>query len=159
MPRILNGEEVLEMACQIERDGRAFYERAAKLQPEGPAKELLEELAAMERDHEAVFEAMKSKVLGSKGLATGHEDVARYLDAAVSGKIFPKAPTARLSAGVDMHTILNVALEREKDTVVFYSALRHAVPEDLQREKLEEIIRQEVGHVAMISAALHSLDD
>ena len=159
MPRILNGEEVLEMACQIERDGRAFYEHAAELQPEGPAKKLLEELAAMERAHEVVFETMKSKAQGASGLDTGHEDVARYLDAAVSGKIFPKDPTARLSAGVDVHTILTVALEREKDTVVFYSALRHAVPEELHRDKLEEIIRQEVGHVAMISAALHSLDD
>ena len=159
MPTIINGEEILEMACQIERDGRAFYERSAELQPEGPARRLLEELAAMERDHERIFEALKDSHPDFGNAMTGHADIDRYLDAAVAGRVFPKAPTESLSAETSVRDILLTALQREKDTVVFYTALREAVPHDLGRDKLEEIIRQEVGHVAMIAAAIQTLHE
>ncbi len=158
MPKILNGEEVLEMACQIERDGRAFYERAASFQPEGPARSLLEDLAAMEKDHERFFESLKSRQRDFGNALTGHEDIDRYLDAAVAGSIFPPNPVANLSKATTMRTILETALQREKDTVVFYTAMREAVPHDLGRETLERIIREEVGHVAMLAGAIRDLD-
>ena len=53
-----NAGEVLEIALQIERNGRKFYTRAAQGTTDEQAKKILQTLADWELEHEAIFKGM-----------------------------------------------------------------------------------------------------
>ena len=42
----------------------------------------------------------------------------------------------------------------EKDSIVFYLGVRDAMPEELGRDKVQMIIREEMRHVAILSDKL-----
>ena len=50
MSDLFNAEEVLEIACQIERNGAGYYRQAAERVSDPAARQMLLDLAAMERD-------------------------------------------------------------------------------------------------------------
>ncbi|MBA7641032.1 hypothetical protein ES703_48704 [subsurface metagenome] len=52
-----NADEVLEMAIRIERNGAAFYRKAAGLQSDEKNRDFFESLAAMEDKHQETFTA------------------------------------------------------------------------------------------------------
>jgi rubrerythrin len=53
---------------------------------------------------------------------------------------------------------LRIAIGLEKDSVVFYVAIRDAVPQSLGKEKVEGIIKEEMDHIILLSRMLSSLD-
>ena len=53
-----NIDQILEMAEQIERNGVIFYRETAEAIDDQSIKDLLNELAGMEVDHEKIFHAM-----------------------------------------------------------------------------------------------------
>jgi len=155
MPITFNAEEVLEMACQIERDGTAYYRQAAEAVADGNSKTMLAQLADMEVEHERVFDAMRRDFAGRADLVgDGDEETVRYLRAMAAGEVFGSLETPRLQPGVDLVEVLQHALGREKDTVVFYTVLRSAVPAELGRDKIDAILKEEVGHVVLLSGRL-----
>ena len=54
-----NADEIYEMAQQIERNGAAFYRKAAESVEDASGKELLLNFADMEVAHEKVFAELK----------------------------------------------------------------------------------------------------
>ncbi|MCD6499302.1 MAG: ferritin family protein [Deltaproteobacteria bacterium] len=155
MPITFNADEVLEMACQIERDGTAYYRKAAEAVADEDAKVMLSELADMEVEHERVFDDMRRDFAGRADLlADGDEETVRYLRAMAAGEVFGSLETPRLQPGVSLVDVLQHALGREKDTVVFYTSLRYAMPAELGRDKLDAILKEEVGHVVLLSGRL-----
>ena len=53
-----------------------------------------------------------------------------------------------------MRDILMAAIEAEKDSIVFYLGMKDAVPDDLGKSRLDAIIREEMGHVRLLSRKL-----
>ncbi|MBL6975556.1 MAG: ferritin family protein [Deltaproteobacteria bacterium] len=53
--------QILDLAIQMEQKGHEFYSTAAQLVKEPGAKQLLEELAADEVHHEALFRSIQEK--------------------------------------------------------------------------------------------------
>jgi len=50
-----------------------------------------------------------------------------------------------------------MALEREKDSVIFYLGIKDMVSENLGRDKIDGIIKEEMNHVTIISKELAAL--
>ena len=50
--------------------------------------------------------------------------------------------------------ILKSAIEAEKDAIVFYLGMRDAVPDQLGKDKMDAIIKEEMGHVRLLSKQL-----
>jgi len=50
-----------------------------------------------------------------------------------------------------------MALEREKDAIVFYLGLKEAVAENLGRNDVDLIIKEEMSHITYISEELAKL--
>ena len=50
--------------------------------------------------------------------------------------------------------ILTMAIGLEKDSIVFYIGIQRAVGERLGKEKIDDIIAEEVSHVALLSNEL-----
>ena len=46
-----------------------------------------------------------------------------------------------------MVEILKSAIEAEKDSIVFYLGMKEAIPQNLGRDRIEAIIKEEMEHI------------
>jgi rubrerythrin len=162
MAMVFNAEEVLQMAEQIERNGARFYRRAAEIVKDARVNKLLLELAAWEDGHEKIFAAMRARLSDREREPTvfdpEHEG-GLYLRAMADGHVFEvkKDPAALLTGKETAGEILKQAIDKEKDSIIFYLGLTEFAPETLGREKIEGIIREEMRHIGYLNRHIGSL--
>ena len=152
---IFNADEIFEMAEQIERNGAKFYRTAAESRAD--ARDLLLRLAAMEDEHERTFAAMRSELSeDEKTPLTFDPDnkAALYLRAMADGKVFKSDPSESLSGNESMHEIIKTAIGLEKDSIVFYTSMKDVVPKSAGKEKVDAIIKEEIGHIVDLTTQL-----
>jgi len=151
-----NADEIFEMAEQMERNGEKFYKSAAATIDDEAHKKLLLELASMEVDHEKTFKAMRSDLKAAEKSATVFDpegEAALYLRALVDTRVFFEKEIDVSS----MEKILKAAIEAEKDSIVFYLGMKNAVPDKFGKDKIEGIIKEEMGHIRLLSRELTQL--
>ncbi len=155
-----NADEVFEMAIRLEQNGVRYYERAAELVEKPPLSGELRELADMERNHETVFRAMKKDFAASGVTPESYdpnETAMAYLHALVRGEVFanPEEPVEVLENSESRSEMLRTAIQREKDSIVFYLGVRDYVPTDRGKGKINDIIQEEMSHVVFLENKLH----
>ena len=156
-----NADEVYEMAEQIERNGARFYRKAAAA-ADAAAKKILLDLAAMEDDHERTFAQMRAR-LGEADRAETAFDAdnqgALYLRAMVEGKVFDfrSDPSERLTGAESLAEVFHTAIGLEKDSIVFYLTMKETVPDSAGAERIDDVIQQEISHIATLSKQLAAL--
>ena len=151
-----NADDVFEIAEQLERNGAAFYRAAAEATADADARDFLLKLAAMEDDHEKTFSKMRSELKASEKTSTVFDpdgDAVKYLQALADTRVFFEKPIDTSS----LETILKDAITAEKDSIVFYLGMREAVPENLGRRRLDDVIQEEMGHIRLLSKSLTAL--
>jgi rubrerythrin len=151
-----NADEVFKMAEQMERNGGAFYRNAAENVEDSDAKALLLELAAMEDDHEKTFAAMRADLTDAEKAPTVFDpngESAMYLKALVDTRVFFEKTIDASS----LEAVLKEAIVAEKDSIVFYLGMKDLVPEGLGKSKLDAIIKEEMGHINLLSKELVAL--
>ena len=149
-----NADEILEIAQQIERNGARFYRRAAEAPLTPKLRRVLLDLAAMEEQHEQTFARMQADLSGKDWATTALDrdgEAALYLRAVAGGRVFGPDPSERLTGKEDIKDVFQTAIGLEKDSIVFYLAIKQMVPEDLGRSKVEDIIREEMGHIVTLT--------
>jgi len=154
-----SADEILDVAERIERNGARFYRRAAELQDDPGKGQLLRDLAAMEDQHELTFQDLRASLTESEREETAFDpddELGFYLQAMADGHIFDPNhdPAAALGKNEPLESILRTAIGLEKESVVFYQGVKGIVPERLGKDRVEAIIREEVGHVGQLSARL-----
>ncbi len=149
-----NADEVLEMAIDIERNGAAFYKHAAEAASDTHAKAMLLELASMEEDHERTFTEMRQGLTAAERTEMTYDpdrELPLYLramaDKGLSATI-GKPPALKEKEGVA--DVLRFAIGLEKDSIVFYLGLQDLVPERLGGARVDDIVREEMGHIATL---------
>jgi len=157
-----NADEVFEIAQQIERNGAKFYRRAAEILSEKEAQKVLRGLAAMEDRHLVVFTAMREKLEAEERTPTVFDpdgEAALYLDALANARIFDMSAdaSAKLGAKSKGADIFRTAIGIEKDSVVFYLGMQDLVPAKLGKDQIGRIIREEMGHITILSKELAKL--
>jgi rubrerythrin len=150
-----NADDIFEIAGQMERNGAQFYRTAAAAAKDNKARDFLLSLAVMEDEHEKIFARMRSQLTASEKATTTFDpqgEAADYLKALADARVFfeKKIDTASMEA------ILKDAITAEKDSIVFYLGMREAVPENLGRNRLDEVIKEEMGHIRLLSKELVS---
>lgn len=151
-----NSDEIFEIAGQIERNGAAFYRKSAEQASNSSINQLLLQLASDEDKHEKIFASMRSALTDKEKEPTifdsGNEDVL-YLRAFADGHIFNlKAnPSDFLDGRKSVYEILKKAIEIEKDSVLFYLGMKDMVPERFGKDKIDNIIKEEMKHIALLS--------
>lgn len=149
-------EDVFEMAEQIERNGAAFYRKAARSFPAGTAAgELFLDLAAQEDRHLAVFRRLRTEILkGRRRMAAG--PIAEYLRAVAGGHVFraDRSGTEVPVSGATLRGILETAIGKEKDSIVFYVSLRSTLARETDQTKLDAVIREEQKHLDELAGTL-----
>jgi len=66
-------------------------------------------------------------------------------------------PSAQLTGKETMEDILKTAIGLEKDSVVFYLGVKEIVPERLSKQRIDDIIKEEMGHIAALSKGMAGL--
>ncbi len=155
----VSADEVFEMACEMERGGAAFYRRAAAQAADDDNRQLLEKLAVMEDDHLVTFTALREQLAKAGGTVQTEDEAILYLRAMVDGKIFDRKadPSAIMAEGASMADILRTAIGLEKESIIFYTGMKALVAETDGEDKIDSIIKQEMGHVLTLTDELNRL--
>jgi rubrerythrin len=154
-----NADEIFEIAETIERNGAAFYRKAAKGVSDPKSRQVLLDLSAMELQHEKTFAAMRAGLSEDERAATvfdPDDQAGLYLQALADGKVFDfrADPSQRLTGKEKMGDILRTAIGLEKDSIIFYLGMKSLVSRRAGQVKLDDIVREEMGHIAMLSGQL-----
>jgi rubrerythrin len=146
-------KEIFEMAKQIERNGVAFYQKAAKSVSDAGEKEMLLDLARMEEDHEATFEKMEAELKERETAPTvfdPEDEGVQYLKSLADTRVFFEKEIDLSS----IKSILKSAITAEKDSIVFYLGMKELVPEKLGKERIDAIIKEEMSHIRLLGRKL-----
>jgi rubrerythrin len=162
MSRPPTADEIFEIAEQIERNGSRFYRRASQGFTDSRARDLLLDLAIAEDEHEKVFAAMRGELLQQEReprTPDPYGEAILYVRGMADGALFDvKAdPSERLTGKETLEEILRTAIGLEKDSIVFYLGIKGIVPERLGKQRIDDIIKEEMGHIAALSKGLASL--
>ena len=153
-----SGNDVVEVAVQMERNGLRFYSQAADSVANERAKDLLQRLAKDEVQHLRFFEQMLSSV----GLASLHEsypgEYQVYLQAHVDGQVFTQARMEQLLAQKTLseREALQFGVDAEKDAILYYSEMNRFVPAR-DRTMIEGIIDEERRHLSQLVGLLKDM--
>ncbi len=148
--------DVFEMAEQLERNGAKFYQDAAQHTDNPEYKKLLEGLSQMEVEHEKIFVKLRSELSGNETASTVFDpqnESVLYLRALADTKVFFEKEIDFSS----MKSVLKAAILAEKDSIVFYLGIKEMVPEKYGKDKLDKIIKEEMGHIKILGNELKVL--
>lgn len=156
-----NADEILGIAEEIETNGAAFYRKAAEMFADREKRDLLLQLAAMEDHHLQIFREMRAHITAKEARPFTYDpegEALLYLKAFADGNIFDTSikPADRLTGDQTLPDVLAMAIDIEKDSVVFYSGLRLLVPPELGRDKVEDVIAEELKHITTLNRELVS---
>ena len=146
-----NVDEIFEIAEQIERNGAAFYRKAASFS-HADARDFLLDLAHQEDEHERTFAGLRADLVAApKKVANYDQDdiVASYLRALAGQYVFHKnrKPQDVLSGKESLPDILTLAIQQEKDSIVLYLGLMDTLADSGDRDKVRRITKEEQQHL------------
>lgn len=154
----LNCAAVFEIAERIERNGAAFYRRAAEMFRAPGASKALLDLAAWENRHEQIFAEMRAQLARqSAGPDDSEQERSLPESEVVAGlAVFGirSEPADHLYGNESESDILKMALQKEKDSIVFYHGLKDFVRDKAGKEQIERIIKEEMRHVVTLDELL-----
>ncbi len=142
-------EEIVDLGIKIEKNGEKFYRGAQNQVALEELRMLLGRLADDEVKHMDFF-TRKKEALKSKPEDPELEALSSTI---LQGILGDQAFSLREANPADLKTIddvLSLAIEFEKDTVLFYEMLTALAARDDTFKGLQEIIEEENSHVAAL---------
>jgi rubrerythrin len=153
---IFRASEIVEMAMELEKRGELYYATVAQKVTTPGVRALFEELAQEERHHYSAFEELTRTTWDTSPTFDGDWDqYLMYLRATLDSTFFEGTDKALAVAEqvADENEALMMALDFEKETMLFYYDLRDKVTESDKRV-VERVIAEEKSHVQRLSAML-----
>ena len=155
-------DEIFEMAEQIERNGAKFYREAARRASDEALQKIFIDLAAMEDGHLKIFQEMRKRLgVAEKEPMTFDPDNegVLFLQAMADshGTEGKKGHTGKLTGNESMREIFEIAVAAEKDSIIFYTAIKGLVDTKDSKGHVEAIIDEELGHLAVLKVQMAGL--
>jgi rubrerythrin len=161
MIEYLNEDEVYRVGMCIEEAGLEFYTKMAEKADDPATKRVFKRLARDEERHLAFFESLELETAGGLGSRPPETDadVSRYVCSLVDGGIFKNVDAMRKVARgrFDAEKALELALQVEKDAVLYYTEAYAANKKRRARNALSRLIDEEKRHVVEITKRLTNL--
>lgn len=154
-----NASEVFDIAIKIEENGKMFYDHAKEMVDDLEVKRLFEELGRQEIDHKARFEAMKAQLPpeASKGAVFDpNNELQLYIKMMADQHVFISSDNmeSRLKQIKDSKDALRLAIEFEKDSVIFFLSMQDATEGKKGQELIGALVREEQEHLRRLSLEL-----
>jgi len=163
VPIRFNADEIFEMAEEIERNGAKFYHQAAEKAPNEDTKKFFNNMSKMEARHLEIFQQMRKDLKPNEKGDTVYDpqnEAALYLEAMADSHGFEGriSPTQDFTGSESMKEVIEIALNAEKESVVFYYGLKSMVPPELGLDKIEKIILEELSHITTLLKYLKTVN-
>ena len=148
---LTTGDEVIQMAIQMEETGRDFYEAIGSATTDPEMLALCRRLAAEEANHREIFRQIRSELARQgKTIILRDDQIAEARRAAKEGILPNQETILKVVTTGNMADLLAVAIQMERDAIRFYSGIAGNVPD---RTAVEAIIQEEQAHLRILSAA------
>jgi len=147
-----DADEIVHMACEIERIGAAFYAEAVT-QAEDPAvREVFAGLLEDEENHEEAFERLREALGEGDEQVEVDEEHLEYVRDLYLSRVFPDPEAVRdhFSEIRDEASAIRLALRFERDTVLLFHEMKQAVTEK-GKTLLDRMIDEERQHVRKLN--------
>jgi rubrerythrin len=156
-----SADEIFEIAEEIERNASGFYREAAERSASEETRKLLLDMSDIENEHLETFQSMREKLSAEEGLSI-YDPLGRsaaYLQTMADARTWEGRinPTRDLSGNETAKEIIEIALEAEKEMIVFYVGLKDMVYFKAGKDKVEDIIIEELEHISALLKTLKSL--
>lgn len=162
MAMTFSADEVFEIAEKIEREAADYYQKAAKAAKDKEAGKVFSDFSAMETEHADTFAKMRQDLDQIDQVPTTFDpdgEVVLYLQsfAQAHGWEGKSAQKDEFSGNETPQQILQSALGAEKNSVSFYMGIRNLVAREESKKQIDNIIKEEMQHIGVITAKLAAL--
>lgn len=141
--------DILDVAVQLERNGEKVFREAIKKVRQSDLADLLKWMADQEKAHIQRFIELKAKIKKPFTDPILQKMGREILQETLDGASF-NLKNVDFSRIDEIRELLNLSIEFEKDTAIFYELLLSFV-EDLEtRDLLEKIIDEEHNHAKLL---------
>ncbi len=141
--------EVMDLAIQIEKNGEQYYRDAVRKVSNPSLKSMLEWLAEQERKHQSWFSERKEK-LDTEGEDLEVAEMGSSILQGILGDQSFSLREADVSAIDGLEALIQLAVEFEKDSILFYEMIGSFIEDRETSEKLNEIIAEENHHIELL---------
>ena len=149
---VFSGEEIIEIALQMEESGKLFYEKALEYAKSNELKEMLAYLAKEEEKHAKTFSELGKDL--KNDFKPNEQYVGEYGDyvkSLINSHVFRINQVEDLVKDIkNDKDILRFALSFEKDSIVIFQEFKNAANKE-GAPLLEKLVNEEKGHIQKIS--------
>jgi rubrerythrin len=155
-----NAAEVFKIAVEIEENGKRFYEQSLSCIDDPEVKQLFEELASEEVQHKKKFQSMLAELPKEAAAPTVFDpdnQQAQYIRMMADQHVFARSESVdtKVCELKDMRDALRLAIDFEKDSVIFFLSMQEATDSKKGKELVNLLVKEEQEHLRRLSAQLH----
>ncbi len=148
-------KEIIDLAVRIEKNGENVYTKVQKQVRDPSLASMFQRLADEEAQHAQWFMEMREKA-GSEREDPMLEKMGRDILHSVLGDQAFSIQDADFSRVEDLHSLLELSIEFEKDTVLFYKMLSAFVGDANVSKGIDRIVEEENRHIRVLEESLQS---
>ena len=141
--------EIIDLAIRIEKNGENAYRKAQEEVSNPSLASMLQWLAEEEVEHVKWFTQLKEKA-GTLAEDPKLEEMGKTILQGVLGDQAFSIKDADFSKIEDINSLLELSVEFEKDTVLFYEMLSAFIEDEETLSQLDKIIEEEKRHVQLL---------
>jgi len=138
--------EIIEIAVQLEKNGEKVYREAIGQSKNIEMDDLLLGIAEEELGHRDWFLSLKDEIEKSQDRPQVKEMDASLIDDLIGKQTFSLADVDFSQVKNSEH-LIDIFIEFEKDTILFYEMLKTFLVDEKTIDHLEKIIQEESSHI------------
>lgn len=151
-----NAREVFKIALDIEENGRLFYQKAQEKTDDIDVKKIFAGLAIEEEGHKKRFTDLLNQLPAETAQSTVWDpdnELDQYLKMMADMHVFSSCDNvdACLLSVNDAKDALKMAMQFEKDSIIFFLELQTAAESAESREKIGVLVKEEQGHLKKLA--------
>jgi rubrerythrin len=156
LTKIENVKDAILTAIQMEKDGYAFYIKAAAQTTSTMGRTIFESLAADEQRHLDVFQKMFEDKVGQPEWNDLINSSKKYANI----PIFPKDLKEMSGMDPDSTEIdaLRIAMDSEKEAIDYYNEIKENIDNQELKNVINEIIEQEKNHYSLLEKEFNHIN-
>ena len=147
MDKSFSACELVELAIQIEKNGKDFYSKLGGLADNSESRKVFEYLANAEDKHITIFEKIFKKACDYSSEGAYPEEYFTFMKSLASDYIFTQANKGEEVAQrvKTFKEAVELGIEFEKESILFYEEMKKLVPEE-SRGVVDKVIEEEREH-------------
>jgi rubrerythrin len=154
-----NAAEVFDIAIKIEENGKRFYDRGREIVKDPEVQKLFAELSLEETKHKEKFATLKGQLpasAASGAVFDPNHELDLYIKMMADQHVFisTESVDAQLDQIKGAGDALRMAVDFEKDSVIFFLTMQDATEGAKGKELIGSLVKEEQEHLRRLSLEL-----